>query len=77
MSTTERDSGAGAYSNLPWDAMACISPPSRSRGRSRRPVAELLALQQQVVEQAGGAEAEPVGVEPVLAGDLVDDHQVA
>src|SRR3712207_24673 len=38
--------------------------------------AQLLPLQEQVVEQAGGAEAEPVGGEPVGAGDLVHQHQV-
>ena len=39
-------------------------------------MAQLLALQEEVVEQARGAEAEPVGVEPVLAGDLVDHDEV-
>ena len=34
------------------------------------------ALHQQVVEQRGGAEAEPVRVEPVLARHLVDHHEV-
>ena len=37
---------------------------------------ELAALHQQVVEQGGGAEAEPVRVEPVGAGDLVDRDEV-
>src|SRR6478735_5801527 len=34
------------------------------------------ALHEEVVEQRGGAEAEPVGVEPVVAADLVDHHEV-
>src|SRR5918912_2315272 len=38
--------------------------------------AQLLPLQEQVVEEAGRAEAEPVGGQPVGAGGLVDHDEV-
>src|SRR5580658_3519133 len=37
---------------------------------------QLGALHEQVVQQAGGAEAEPVGIQPVLPHRLVDQDQV-
>src|SRR3954452_3142476 len=71
MSTIERDSGAGAYSNS-W----VMSVHAHVVGAGVVAGAELLALQEQVVEQTGGAEAEPVRVQPVRAHGLVDEHQV-
>src|ERR671920_1675517 len=70
MSTIERDSGAGAYSKM------LISVDAHVVGAGVVAGAELLALQEQVVEQAGGAEAEPVGGQPVGPGGLVDQHEV-
>src|SRR5687767_139252 len=80
MSTIERDSGAGAYWNglllgVGW-VWVLISVHRHVVGAAVVAGAELLPLQQEVVEQAGGAEAEPVGVEPVWADGLVDQHQV-
>src|SRR4051795_3795990 len=72
MSTMERDSGAGAYSKT---LVICLVH-ADVVGAGVVAGAELLALQEQVVEQAGGAEAEPVGGEPVGAHGLVDEHQV-
>src|SRR4051812_49744988 len=71
MSTIDRDSGAGAYSNR-----GLISVHAHVVGAAVVAGAELLALQEQVVEQAGGAEAEPVGGQPVGPGGLVDQHEV-
>src|SRR3954465_15135199 len=83
MSTTERDSGAGAYSK------GCGEPGSRSGelGGTMSVQGEGVGagvaagghpgpLHEQVVEQGGGTEAEPVRVEPVGAGHLVDCHEV-
>src|SRR3954449_11872712 len=72
MSTMDRDSGAGAYSKT---LVICLVH-ADVVGAGVVAGAELLALQEQVVEQAGGAEAEPVGGEPVGAGGLVDQHEV-
>src|SRR3954452_4037801 len=72
MSTMERDSGAGAYSKT---LVICLVH-ADVVGAGVVAGAELLALQEQVVEQARGAEAEPVGGEPVGAGGLVDQHEV-
>ena len=73
MSTIDRDSGAGAYSK----AGSVIGQSTRHVvGAGVVAGAQLLALQQEVVEQAGGAEAEPVRVEPVGADGLVDQHEV-
>src|SRR3982751_245277 len=71
MSTMERDSGAGAYSKR-----LVMSVHAHVVGAAVVAGAELLPLQQEVVEEAGGAEAEPVGGEPVRTGGLVDQHQV-
>src|ERR687894_1222779 len=84
MSTMARDSGAGAYSKAAGIRRASGSRRSWSASVEREVVGprvaaggQLLALHQQVVEQRRGAEAEPVGVEPVLAAGLVHHHQVA
>src|SRR5215467_4177542 len=69
MSTMERDSGAGAYSNMAsvhGDVVGSGVATGRHPG----------ALQEQVVEQAGRAEAEPVRAEPVIARGFVDHDQV-
>src|SRR4051794_31626584 len=85
MSTTERDSGAGAYSKV-----VMMHPRRSSSSRPRVPSSiqgEVVgagvapgrqpgALHEQVVEQGRGSEAEPVGDEPVGAGHLVDHDQV-
>src|SRR3954468_4187620 len=72
-STIDRDSGAGAY----WKGFSVIASVDRHVvGAGVVAGAQLLPLQEQVVEQAGGAEAEPVGGEPVGPGDLVDEDQV-
>src|SRR4051794_6871204 len=74
MSTIDRDSGAGAYSKT-----LLVMRKSVHRhvvGAGVVAGAQLLPLQQEVVEQAGGAEAEQVGGEPVGPGGLVDQHQV-
>src|SRR5919205_4600626 len=67
----DRDSGAGAYSNR-----LVISVDAHVVGAGVVAGAELLPLQEQVVEEAGGAEAEPVGGQPVGPGDLVDEDEV-
>src|SRR3954469_22967799 len=75
MSTIDRDSGAGADSNgLP--GVVGTSVHRHVVGAGVVAGAQLLPLQQQVVEQAGGAEADPVGGEPVRPGDLVDEDEV-
>src|SRR3954453_18441931 len=71
MSTMERDSGAGAYSKT-----VATSVHAHVVGAGVVAGAQLLALQEQVVEQTGGAEAEPAGGEPVGADGLVHQHQV-
>src|SRR3954467_3315606 len=71
MSTMERDSGAGAYSKR-----LVMSVHAHVVGAAVVAGAELLPLQEEVVEQAGGAEAEPVGGQPVGAGRLVDQDEV-
>src|SRR4051794_38861661 len=77
MSTIERDSGAGAYSNRGAGRVGeDMSVHAHVVGAGVVAGAELLALQEQVVEQAGRPEAEPVGGQPVRAGGLVDQHQV-
>src|SRR5436305_13852449 len=70
MSTIERDSGAGAYSKT------VISIHAHVVGAAVVAGAQLLPLQEEVVEQGGGAEAEEVRGEPVGPGGLVDQHQV-
>src|SRR5688500_18712676 len=72
MSTMDRDSGAGAYSKR----LMVRSVHRDVVGAGVVAGAQLLPLQEQVVEQAGGAEAEPVGGEPVGADGLVDQHEV-
>src|SRR3954470_14389318 len=81
MSTIDRDSGAGAYSKgVGWDgAVEAVMRESVHRhvvGAGVVAGAQLLPLQQEVVEQAGGAEPEPVGGQPVGARGLVDQHEV-
>src|SRR4051812_37555136 len=71
-STTARDSGAGAYSNA-------IRFPLVEREVVGTGVAagrELGALHEQVVEQTGRAEAEPLRRQPVVTGGLVDHDEV-
>src|SRR5689334_11527203 len=79
MSTIERDSGAGAYSKngvaVSGTLTICFLPASVEGEVVGAGVAagrHLGALHQQVVEQRGGAEAEPVRVEPIVARHLVD-----
>src|SRR5580765_3001 len=77
MSTIERDSGAGAYSNGPVvEFVETMSVQGEVVGAGVATGLHLGALHQQVVEQRGGAETEPVRVEPVGAGHLVDHHEV-
>src|ERR1700722_9297458 len=66
-----RDSGAGAYSNLGMSVQREVVGAGVTAGGQLGP------LHQQVVQQAGGAEAEPVGIQPVLPRRLVDQDQVA
>src|SRR5689334_18181 len=81
MSTIARDSGAGAYSKG-WAGVGgavVMAGPSVDRhvvGAGVVAGAELLPLEQEVVQQAGGAEAEPVGREPVGPRRLVHHDQV-
>src|SRR3954468_22202117 len=72
MSTIDRDSGAGAYSKT----LLICSVHADVVGAGVVAGAELLPLQEQVVEQAGGAEAEPVRGQPVGAGRLVHENEV-
>src|SRR3954453_584946 len=82
MSTTDRDSGAGAYSNVVV-SVAISGPPrwplvqGEVVGSGVAAGGQLLALHEQVVEQARRAEAEQVGVEPLLPRGLLDHHEVA
>src|SRR5260370_15421998 len=66
-----RDSGAGAYSNLGMSVQGEVVGAGVTGGGQLGP------LHEQVVEQAGGADAEPVGSEPVLPRRLVDQNQIA
>src|ERR1700754_2876691 len=74
MSTMARDSGAGAYSNFVMGAAASVE--REVVGACVAAGGDLLPLDEQVVQEAGGAEPEPVGVEPVVAHGLVDQDQV-
>src|ERR1035437_2598988 len=76
MVTTVRDSSAGAYSNLAIGVSAFSSVDRHVVGTGVMASGQLLPLQKKVVEQAGGPETEPGRVDPVIAGDLVDHHQV-
>src|SRR5580704_5586461 len=67
----DRDSGAGAYSNFGMSVQREVVGAGVAAGGQLGP------LHEQVVQQAGGAEAEPVGIEPVLPRRLVDQDQVA
>src|ERR1700689_2549060 len=69
--TTARDSGAGAYSSFAMSVQGEVVRAGVAAG------GQLGALHEQVVQQAGGAEAEPAGVQPVLTRRLVDQDQVA
>src|SRR5829696_6088444 len=73
MSTTARDSGAGAYSKM---LLICASVQREVVGTGVATGRHLGALHQRAVEQRGRTEAEPVGVEPVGSGDLVDHDEV-
>src|SRR6266446_6425461 len=66
-----RDSGAGAYSNLGISVQGEVVGTRVAAGRHLR------ALHEQVVQQAGGADAEPARIQPVLPRRLVDQDQVA
>src|SRR6478735_5329283 len=76
MSTMLRDSGAGAYSNAVLGFLAMGSVQREVVGAGVAAGLHLGALHEQLVEQGGGAEAEPVRVQPVGTGDLVDHHEV-
>ena len=69
------DSGAGAYSQ------SMIANPPQSTcdvvGSGVVPGQLGAALHQQVVQHRGGAEPEPVRIQPLRTGDLVHRHQVA
>src|SRR5580704_16715745 len=67
----DRDSGAGAYSNFPMSVQREVVGAGVTAGGQLGPLLE------QVVQQAGGADAEPVGIEPVLPRRLVDQNQIA
>src|SRR6476469_8201362 len=77
MSTTAGDSGAGAYSNTFLVSVVAISVQGEVVGSGVAAGGQLLPLHEEVVEQARRAEAEQVGVEPLLARGLVDEHEVA
>src|SRR3712207_9105621 len=72
MSTMDRDSGAGAYSKT----LISGSVHRDVVGAGVVAGAQLLPLQEKVVEEAGRAEAEPVRVQPVGADGLVDHDEV-
>ena len=65
-----RDSGRGRVLARA-EQSSSFSPPSRSRGRRSGRCAAGCALHQQVVEQAGRAEPEQVGVSHSVTGHLV------
>src|SRR5258708_17817169 len=69
MSTMSGDSGAGAYSNM-------ASVQGEIVGTGIPAGGHLLALHEQVVEDRRRAHPEPVRVEPVMSGGLVDQHQI-
>src|SRR5215203_2046331 len=73
-----RDSGAGAYSNflVSTGSLSALLVEGEVVGAAVAAGRDLGALHQQVVEQAGGPQAEPVGVQPVVADRLVDQHEV-
>src|SRR5579863_5090441 len=71
------DSGAGAYSNFGMSVQSVQSVQREVVGAGVAAGSQLGPLHEQVVQQAGGAEAEPVRVEPVLPRRLVDQDQVA
>src|SRR3954463_865130 len=77
MSTTARDSGAGAYSNVVVVVAIAASVEGEVVGAGVAAGGQLLPLHEQVVEQARGAEAEQLRIEPLLARGLVDHDQVA
>src|SRR5690606_41741492 len=63
ISTMSRDSGAGAYSNM-------ASVQGEVVGACVPAGGQLLALHQQIVQERRGAQPEPLGVEPVGAGEI-------
>src|SRR5699024_5080446 len=88
MSTIERDSGAGAYSNAPRglgkvSLVDIVDTVSRASvyGHVVRPRVgaggDLLPLQQQVVQQAGRPQPKPAWVQPGVAGGLVHQHEIS
>src|SRR3954454_14028545 len=77
MSTTARDSGAGAYSNVVVVVAIAASVQGEVVGAGVAAGGQLLPLHEEVVEQARGPEAEQVRLEPLLPGGLLDEHQVA
>src|SRR5699024_4680281 len=71
--TTERDSGAGAYSKISATASVLrVVVGTRVGARG-----QLGALHEQVVEEAGGTDPEQVGCQPGGTGGLVDQDQVS
>src|SRR3954453_5041844 len=75
MSTMLRDSGAGAYSNGLVSAIR-RSVQGEVVGTGVATGLHLGALHQQVVEQRGCAEPEPVRIQPGRTCDLVYHHEV-
>src|SRR5262249_20592189 len=89
--TISRDSGAGAYSQdgiidcATWERSMSLTDPSPEAISVHREVVRPLVppgpflrdLHQHVVQEARGADPEPVGRHPVSAERLVKDHQVA
>src|SRR4051812_2065402 len=71
----DRDSGAGAYSRKLMSV--CFRSVDRHVvGAGVVPGAQLLALQEHVVQEAGGAEPEQVRLQPALPDGLGDGHEV-
>src|SRR5690606_845107 len=78
ISAIVRDSGAGAYSkrDMAVPGVLGCSVQGDVVGTVVVPGGQLAALHQQVVEEGGGADPEPVRVQPRVPGGLVDQHQV-
>ena len=74
MSTIDRDSGAGAYSNCMEGLPLLVEGEVVRTGVAAG--GHLLPLHEQVVEQAGGTDPEPVGIQPVGPGRLVDEDEM-
>src|ERR1017187_6489331 len=75
MLTIARDSGAGEYGN----SLLVIWAPSVDRdvvGTGVVTGCQLLALLEEIVEQARRTKAEPVGAEPIIADRFAHQYQV-